>query len=419
METIQILIIGAGTAGITAAATLRRREKGLQIAIIDPSDTHYYQPAWTLVGAGVYSFRKTGKPIASLIPKGVKWIKERVNAINADKKVVETENGGKYTYEYLILAPGMTIAPEMLPGLHEGLEKGVVTSIYIDPEKTRESIQNFKSGNALFSLPPTPIKCGGAPQKIMYLAEHYFRKHQKRKNANVLFATPAGKIFGVEDFAETLNKIVIERDIMIKPFYTPVKIDPVKKEVYFKISKRKIESGFEPDGRIGETMVDGDTVKIPFDLLHLAPPQKPPVFVSESAISYQEGKNKGWAEVDVNTLQHPKYPTVFALGDIAALPTAKTGAAIRKQVPVVVGNILHLIKEQRLGHLIYEGYTSCPLVTGYGKMVLAEFKYDNERDSDPIISRLMDTAKESYLMWLLKKYMLPVMYWKMMLKGRV
>ena len=122
--------------------------------------------------------------------------------------------------------------------------------------------------------------------------------------------------------------------------------------------------------------------------------------------------------MDIYTLQHKRFPNIFSLGDVAALPTAKTGAAIRKQAPVLVENLLKIIHSNHIGSASYNGYSSCPLVTGYSKMVLAEFKYDNVRDSDPLISKFVDTTKEQYSMWLLKKYGLPFMYWNLMLKGK-
>jgi sulfide:quinone oxidoreductase len=173
------------------------------------------------------------------------------------------------------------------------------------------------------------------------------------------------------------------------------------------------------DSSIREEIVGETEIVMPYDMLHLAPPQEAPRFIQDSTIAHQDGPSKGWVKVDINTMQHLDYPDIFALGDVAALPTAKTGAAIRKQAPVVAENLLHLIKNNKLGEKIYEGYSSCPLVTGYGKMVLAEFKYDNVRDSDPLLSKLFDTSKELYPMWLLKKYGLPYLYWNRMLKGKM
>ncbi|UJP64857.1 NAD(P)/FAD-dependent oxidoreductase [Mongoliitalea daihaiensis] len=419
MSHYQILIIGGGTAGITVAAQLRRKAKDLQVAILEPSDKHYYQPAWTLVGAGNYKFKDTERPEAKYIPKGVTWIQDKAVELLPEKSTVNTAKNGAITYDYLVLAPGLIMAPELIPGLKEALGKGVVCSNYTDPEHTWEVLKNFKGGNAVFTQPTTPIKCGGAPQKIMYLAEEYLRKTGIREKTNVVFATPGTVIFGVKEFAKTLNKIVIERDILFKPHYAPIKIDAEKQEITFRYTHENIAQCADTlVDTLGESLVGDSEIVMKFDMLHIAPPQQAPDFVRNSTVSMQEGLSKGWVDVDINTLQHKRFPNVFSLGDVAALPTAKTGAAVRKQAPVVVGNLIHLIRNNSLSELRYEGYSSCPLVTGYSKMVLAEFKYNNVRDSDPLISKFIDTTKEQYSMWLLKKHVLPVLYWKGMLRGK-
>jgi sulfide:quinone oxidoreductase len=311
------------------------------------------------------------------------------------------------------------MAPEMIEGLKEAMDLGVVCSNYTDPEYVWSQLKNFKGGTALFTQPNTPIKCGGAPQKIMYMAEEHFRNKKVRAKTNVIFATPGTVIFGVPEFAETLNKIIAERDIILKTYYAPIKIDGEKQEITFKYINSDIqEYAKNLNPSIGEKLHGDTELKLKYDMLHLAPPQQAPDFVRNSSVSLQDGPNKGWVDVDINTLRHNRFPNIFSLGDVAALPTAKTGAAIRKQAPVVSGNLYHLIKRGTLNYEIYEGYSSCPLVTGYSKMVLAEFKYNNIRDSDPLISKFVDTTKEQYSMWLLKKYGLPFMYWELMLKGR-
>jgi sulfide:quinone oxidoreductase len=419
MKHYQILIIGGGTAGITIAAQLRRKDSKLEIALIEPSEKHYYQPAWTLVGAGTFDFKETERNEKDFIPKGVKWIKDKATSINPDQNEVSTAHSGTFTYDYLIPVPGLIMAPQLLPGLAEVLDKGVVCSNYTDPEHTWEVLQNFKGGNAVFTQPTTPIKCGGAPQKIMYLAEDYFRKHGIRAKTNVLYATPGTIIFGVPDFAKTLNQIIHDRNIIFKPFFAPVNIDGEKQEITFKYIKPGVSSYQIMEGNVlDEELTDSMEIKIHYDMLHLAPPQEAPKFIQESLISIQEGPGKGWVDVDIHTMQHKRYSNIFSLGDVAFLPTAKTGAAIRKQAPVLVSNLLQLIKSGKIGSDSYEGYSSCPIVTGYGKMLLAEFKYDNVRDSDPLISKFVDTTKEQYSMWLLKKYGLPFMYWNLMLKGK-
>ena len=418
--TFDVAIIGAGTGGIFTAAQLLNKKPDLNLVLIDPSETHWYQAAWTLVGAGTFNLKATQRPTSSLIPKRAKWIKQRVEKIDAGKNELVLSNGEQISYKTLVVSPGLVYDYDAMPGLREALQKDNVCSNYVDPEKTWQVIKNFKGGNAVFTQPSTPIKCGGAPQKIMYLAEEAFKKTGVRDKTKVIFASPGSVIFGVKIFADTLMNIIHRKGVILKTFYNPVRIDSANNLIYFRYTKPG-ENGCvvtEEEG-IHEQIVGEAEIKMPYDMLHLAPPQAAPEFIRNSVLAHQEGPNKGWMNVDIHTLQSPDFPNVFGLGDVAALPTAKTGAAIRKQAPVLVDGILHFLQNQTLGTAQYEGYSSCPLVTGYGKMLLAEFKYNNVRDSDPLISKLVDTTKELWSMWILKKYMLPWLYWNRMMKGKM
>lgn len=406
----EVLIIGAGTAGIMVAAQLKKKKVG-SIGIIDPAKTHYYQPAWTLVGAGTYDYKKTARPMKDLIPKGVEWIQKAVSKLDPKKNSVQTSDQQKLTYDYLVVAPGLTYDLSLVEGLEESLGKGVVCSNYTDPEHTWKVIQNFKGGTALFTQPTTPIKCGGAPQKIMYLAENHFKKSGVKKNSSIVFATSGGVIFGVKQIAETLMNVVNRKDIHLRFGHQLKKIDSKKKIAWYALGEN--ESLYNQKELKIEK--DGDLIGIHFDMLHTAPPSVAPKFIQDSPLA-NESK---WMAVDHKSMQSTSFPNVFGLGDVAALPTAKTGAAIRKQVPIVVDNLVKLIKENTLGTMAYNGYSSCPLVTDYGKMVLAEFDYDNNFTPDPKLKNMLikDSSKEHWRLWMLKKYILPYLYWNKMMKG--
>ena len=415
-----VLIIGGGTGGIMTAAQLRRKDKNISVAIIEPRDNHYYQPAWTLVGAGTFNFKSTRKDESKMIPRGVDWIKDYATTFEPEHNRVNTKNSGTIEYEFLVLSTGIQMDIDAMPGLREALQTNNVCSNYLDPEKTFRVLKEFKGGNAVFTQPGTPIRCGGAPQKIMYLAEEYFQKSGVRKNTNVIFATPGSVIFGTKEFADELTRIIKKKEVHFRTFYKPIKIDSVKQEITYQYIKPNTTINAEGlDSTTGEKLAGDNLITMHYDMLHLAPPQSAPDFIKQSPFSFKEGPNKGWLNVDIHTLQNPDFKNVFAMGDSAALPTAKTGAAIRKQAPVVVDNIIHMMKQLSFGEHQYEGYSSCPIVTGYGKMLLCEFKYDNIKDSDPFLTKFVDTTKEKWSMWILKKYGLPWLYWNMMMKGRM
>lgn len=424
-----VLIIGGGSGGIMTAAQLLKKG-GMKVSIIEPAEFHYYQPAWTLVGANTYDFAKTRRTMASVMPKGVNWIKDFAQKFEPETNSVELASGEKVTYDFLVVSPGIKIDTSLVEGLTEAIDKGVVCSNYTNPEFTWEVLKNFKGGTALFTQPATPIKCGGAPQKIMYLADDHFRKAGVRSKTDIVFATPGGVIFGVKPIAKTLMKVVDRKDINLRFSHTLVKVDGEKQIAWYQVTKDPHAGGCvvmeeKGEGKIDETInYNNKNVKVTqkdglmgihFDMLHLAPPQTAPDFIRNSPLANEAG----WIDVHIGTMQHKKYPNIFGIGDAAALPTAKTGAAIRKQVPVVVENISRLMKAQEISPKEYNGYSSCPLVTGYGKMVLAEFDYDSNFTPDPKLKRMLifDSTKELRRLWWLKKYILPRLYWNKMLKG--
>ncbi|WP_299800181.1 FAD/NAD(P)-binding oxidoreductase [uncultured Maribacter sp.] len=429
----QVLIIGGGTAGIMVAAQLLTQKKAKDVAIIEPADTHYYQPAWTLVGAGTYDFDKTARPMSSVIPKNATWIKDKATGFDPENNIVHTATKGDITYDYLVVAPGLAYDFSLVPGLGEAIDKGVVCSNYTDPKHTWDVIKNFKGGTALFTQPTTPIKCGGAPQKIMYLAESYFRKSGIRKKTDVIFATGGTVIFGVKKIAKTLMEVVDRKDINLRFHHKLVAVDGDKQIAWYemgqeitaggcvvissnKVDDLKLDEKFQYNYKDVKVSVDGNRYGIHYDMMHTAPPSVAPKFVKDSTLV----NAAGWLDVNHQTMQHNSYANIFGLGDVAALPTAKTGAAIRKQVPIVVDNLNLLMNSHKMGTKSYNGYSSCPLVTDYGKMVLAEFDYDNNFTPDPKLKRMLinDSSKEHWRLWMLKKYGLPYLYWNKMMKGQ-
>lgn len=410
----QVLIIGAGTAGVMVAAQLKRRKSDLSIGIIDPSEHHYYQPAFTLVGAGTFDMKNTMRPQASIIPKGVTWLKDYATVIHEKESKVDTKDNGSISYDYLVVATGLSIDLSIIEGLEEAIDKGVVCSNYIDPEHTWKTLQNFKEGNAIFTQAATPIKCGGAPQKAMYLSADYFRKNKLSDKINTVFATPGSEIFNIKKIANTLMSVIDRYNINLKLQHSPVKIDADKKIVYFKVENPKKTDLLDIPG---SKLTDDNLLAVPFGFLHLAPPQKAPDFIEKSNLINETG----WLDVDIHSLQHNQFKNIFGLGDVAGLPTSKTGAAIRKQAPIVVDNLTRLINNQKADNKGYDGYTSCPIVTGYGKMTLAEFDYEENFTPDPMLKFMLvfKSYKEHWRLWMLKKYALPFMYWNRMMKGKM
>ncbi len=392
----QIVVVGGGSAGITVTAQLLRQDRSLDIAIVEPSDRHAYQPAWTLVGAGCLAFEDTVKPEAECIPEGATWLRDGVAQFEPDENYLLTQTGQKVSYHYLIICPGIQLDWDRIPGLKDALGKNGVCSNYLPGGATYtwELINQFRGGNAVFTFPATPIKCAGAPQKVMYLADDAFRRNNIREKTQITYCTATPKIFGVPTFVPPLMKVVERKGIDLKVSHNLKAIKAEAKEAIFEVT------------------IEGNTeeVTIPYDLLHVAPPMSAPDFIKSSQLAIDGPL--GWVDVDKYTLQHNRYANVFSLGDASSLPNSKTAAAIRRQSPVLVQNLLALMKNGRL-NAKYNGYSCCPLITGYGKTIMAEFDYDG----NPYPSFPLDPTQERYGMWVLKRNILPWVYWNRMLKG--
>lgn len=395
-EHYTVLIVGGGTAGLTVAAQLRNQVDPPEIGIIEPSDTHYYQPLWTLVGAGVFPREETERQEGDYIPAGTDWIKDAVATFDPDANTVTTEGGKTIGYDYLVVTAGIKLDWEAIPGLKESVGKpgtGVCSNYsYETVASTWENIEALKSGTAIFTQPSTGVKCAGAPQKICYLAEDHFRRTGVRSDVKVVFVSGTGGIFAVKKYADTLYQVIDRKGIDAHFNTELVEIRPDAKEAVF-----------EPVG-------GGEQTVMKYDMIHVTPRQTAPDFIKASPLAAETG----WVDVDKHTLRHNRYPNVFSCGDCSSLPTSKTGAAIRKQAPVLVANLMATIRSQKMQNS-YGGYTSCPLVTGYGSLVLAEFDYDKvPQESFPF-----DQAQERYSMYALKAYALPRLYWNSLLRGRM
>lgn len=395
--TYDVVLVGGGAAGITTAARIRNllqnRNPKPRILIIDPADNHFYQPIWTLVGGGVYPREVSVRKERDLIPAGVEWLQDAVTAIDPQANRVTTRQNADILYRYLVVCPGLKLNWDKIPGLAESIGKDGVCSNYSydTVESTWRNIREFKGGVAIFTQPSPPIKCGGAPQKIMYLADDYFRKSGVRNKTEIYFCSAAGNIFSVKKYADGLDRVIERKGIKTRYKHNLIALRPEVKEAVFK------------------NLDTNEEVVMHYDMIHVTPPQGPCDFLKNSPVSNADG----WVDVDKFTLQHVRYPNVFGLGDSSTLPTSKTGAAVRKQAPVAAQNLVAAMDGKPLTAR-YDGYTSCPLVTGYKSLIMAEFDYDQKpEETFPI-----DQGKERYSMYLVKKYVLPRLYWNFMLKGK-
>ena len=394
-----VVIVGGGAGGVSVAASLQSRKSNLSIAIIDPADIHYYQPGWTMVGGGIFEASQTAKTMGSLIPRGVKWIKSAVAAFEPENNAVILDGCRVVKYDRLVVCPGLKLDWDAVEGLEDTLGRNGVTSNYrydLAPY-TWQLVQEMKEGRAIFTQPPMPIKCAGAPQKAMYLSGDAWFRNGRLKDIDIQFMNAGGVLFGVKDYVPALESYIAKYDATCNFFHNLVSVDGEAKKATFKVAK--------PD-------TDPEMVTVDFDMIHVCPPQTAPDFIRVSPLA----DAAGWVDVDQATLRHKTFDNVWSLGDVMNAPNAKTAAAARKQAPVVADNIAADIAG-RSPVAAYDGYGSCPLTVERGKIVLAEFGYGGVlKPSFP--SFLVDGTKPTRAAWFLKEKMLPPIYWQAMLKGK-
>jgi sulfide:quinone oxidoreductase len=394
----KIVIVGGGSAGISVAARLLHAGES-DVAVVDPAEVHYYQPLWTLVGGGRARAGESARAQAQVMPAGATWIKAAATEIDPDQQRVELSSGEEVGYDFLVVCPGIALDWDRLPGAAETLGRDGVSSIYqFDlAARTWEFIRDMRSGTAVFTMPSGPIKCAGAPQKIAYLAADWWRLQGVLSDIHVVLVLPTPKMFGVPEFSAVLEQVVARYGIDVRLEHEVVEVNPAAHE----LSLVNRQGGGE------------EKSVLPYEMAHLVPPQSAPGWIKQGPLADPSDPG-GYVQIDKVTMQHTRYSNVFSLGDAGSSPNSKTGAAIRKQAPVVVKNLLAVMagKEPQSS---YDGYASCPLVTARNRMLLAEFDYTmRPHPTFPVI----DTQKERYDMWLLKRYGLPFMYWNLMLKGR-
>jgi sulfide:quinone oxidoreductase len=391
----QTVIVGGGSAGISVAARLRRKGQD-DVAVIDPAATHYYQPLWTLVGGGRAPVESSARSEASVMPKGVTWIRKAAVGVDPDARHVALDDGSAVSYDYLVMCPGIQLDWAKITGLGQTLGRDGVSSNYLYElaPATWKFIRELRSGTAVFTMPAGPIKCGGAPQKIAYLAADFWREQGVLRDIDVHLVLPTPGMFGVKEFSDVLVGVARRYGIQVHPQSEAVSVNPDKREVTIANRAQETES------------------TLGYDMMHVVPPQSAPDWVKKTALA-DPASPAGYVEIDKHTMQHTRYPNVFALGDAGSSPNSKTGAAIRKQAPVVVANLLDVMAG-RAPKAKYDGYASCPLTTSRHHMLLAEFDYSmTPKPSIPVIN----TIKERRDMWYLKRYGLPALYWQLMLRG--
>jgi len=423
----KIVVVGGGAGGIMATVRLNSALSNPDITIIAPNETHIYQPGQVFVAAGEMTTEDLLKKNKDFIPSDVKWIKDEVKSFDPDNNKLMTRSGEEISYDYLVVATGLQYHYEWIKGLSvEDIGTNGISSVYLNnPEDgtakggsitqawfndLHKASKDGSNPKVICTQPSTPIKCGGAPQKILYLSDDFLKRDGL--TADFTFATNGSKLFGVESVNKTLNEVV-------QPYYGNItnkfKHNLVEIDVKGKVAT--FEHKYEEKGEYDEDLEEYDIikktelVKMSYDFIHIVPPMAGVDAVANSKLSWQKGSGKGWLEVDQETLQHRRYKNVFGIGDICGVPKGKTGGSARHHGPIMVSNLIAAMEDKELKEK-FDGYTVCPLKTRYGKIIMAEFDYEGEAPSFPLA-----VGEERWIWWAFDLYMLKSMYWYLMLRG--
>ncbi|KQI71540.1 pyridine nucleotide-disulfide oxidoreductase [Loktanella sp. 5RATIMAR09] len=397
----RIVIIGAGAAGTALVNRLVRRLEGADITILDPSAEHLYQPGLSLVAAGLKPASYTQSRTTDWLPAGITLIPEAAAAIDPMTKVVDTSGGQSLAYDFLIVAPGLVLDHDAIEGFSlDMVGTNGIGALYAGPQyaaKTWEAASRFaeEGGVGIFTRPATEMKCAGAPLKHTFLIEDIATRTAGAGKHEMHYAANNNSLFGVPIVSEKVRMLFEDRGIT--PHYSHVlrAVD----------AGRKIAIFDTPEGDID----------MAYDYLHVIPPQRAPDVIRQSGLSWADKwTDQGWVEVDQQTLRHLRYPDIFALGDVAGVPKGKTAASVKWQVPVVEDHLIAAI-EGRDASLIYDGYTSCPLITRVGRAMLIEFDYHN--NLTPSFPGVIAPLEELWISWLMKEVALKATY-NAMLRGK-
>jgi len=411
----KIVIIGGGAAGLDTAHRLLN-DGFADVTVIEPSEVQYYQPAYTLVYAGVKTPESIQAPEVEYMPSKAKWVKAKVTTIDPDGLKVGLDNGQSLDYDYLIVSCGLQLNYDKVPGLLDVLNKpeAGVFSIYTLPGAIAglKMVNEFKGKKALFTNPATPIKCGGAPQKAAFLFANSMELAGKREGVEVEFCSAGPKLFAVPEYHDAVMTQMDLAKIKRNFKNNLVEVKGAEKIAVFEV-KKKVEKGIDPETKEKLFEEVPERVEMQYDLLHVVPPMSAPDFIMNSPIAWQKGTAKGWLQVNKETLQHMTYPNIFGAGDVCGTPFGKTGGTARKQVPLMIDNLKSVIAG-KAPEKKFNGYTVCPLIVKRGEIMMLEFDYD----AKPAPSFPLDPTQPRWIWWIFKVYLLPPMFWHGMLMGR-
>ena len=392
----QLLVIGAGTAGTMVVNRLRRLldTDEWKITIVDPLNTHYYQPGFLFIPFGIYSRNDVVRAERDFIPAGVEVIKIEADVIEPDHNRVRLADGRILNYDFLVVATGSQTRPEETPGLQGHEWRRSIHDFYtIDGAiALAKHLRTWQGGRLVVNVVENPIKCPVAPLEFIMLADWFFHEQGIRDRVELIYATPLSGAFTKPIAAKHLGDILDQKGIKVIPDFVVEHVDP---------DSRKL--------------VHYDESEVEYDLLVTVPLNKGDEVVARSSL----GDELNYVPVDKHTFLSNVYPNIFVLGDAAAVPTSKAGSTAHFAVECFAQNFVRYIDGLEMLPT-YDGHANCFIESGFGKGLLIDFNYEVEplpgRYPLPGVGPFALLQETEMNHW--GKMMFRWMYWNILLKGQ-
>ena len=392
----KVLVLGGGTAGTMAANRLRKAlpESDWSVTVVDADDNHRYQPGFLFLPFGTYKPGQVTKSRRKYLSKGVSLVYGEIDSVVADDSAVLLTDGSRLTYDYLIIATGVTPRPDQTPGMADGGEWGRSIHEFYSYEGSMalaQKLATWPGGKLVIHITEMPIKCPVAPLEFAFLADDYFKSKGMRDAVDITYVTPLDAAFTKPIAAEAFGNTLEEKGVTVVPDFMIESVDSDEKKI-----------------------VAYDETEVPFDLLVTIPLNMGADFVARSGL----GNDLNLVPVDKFTQQSKAHPNIFALGDANDIPASKAGSVAHFEVDIFLDNFLQLVSGSAMTHK-FDGHANCFIETGAGKAMLIDFNYDTEPlpGKFPYSIGPLGLLKESHLNHF-GKLAFRWVYWNMLMPGR-
>ncbi len=386
--------MGGGNAGISLAARLIR--DGVQdVTIVAPQPVHRYKPLLNYVGGGQATMADLERPMADVIPGGCRWVRDSVEAVDPAAMTVHTRGAGTLRCSTLVLCPGLGEDWDATPGLQSAYADGWAASTYVPGSAPQvwPRLSSLRGGSVVFTVPPEPASCGPTALKPLLMACDHWQRSGVLSSLEVRLVLPGTTATGVPRADEILERTFASYGIEV---LRETRIERVDWDVH------------------ALTVASGTGRRLLEDVAfaHAVPHYRAPGWIADAGLAAEPAP--GLVDIDPHTLRARGHESIWAIGDAADVATRPSGGALRPQVDILARNIAAARNGKPMQR--YDGYTVVPITLSRRKLMLVEV--DRDGRSSPSVP-FVDPVRPRRVTWLVDRYVLPVLYFRRILRGRV